>query len=139
MAASDGTLGKGTTLSGSVTNAIGNITSLTLPTLTRDPVEITTMDSEDNWREFIPGLLNSGEVTFELNYDGSAAGNANVLNTALTAVEATWTITFPDGSKYVIDGFITSIGGAAPMDDKITQSVTIKFTGVPAYTDVAPE
>jgi len=132
---SDGTLGKNTTLTGSVSGAIGNVTSITMPTQARDPVEITTMGSTSNFREFIPGLLNAGELTFELNYDGSAGGDANVLNTALTEDAETWTVVFPDTSSFACSGFITSIGGASPMDDKITQSVTIKLTGVPTYLD----
>ena len=132
---SDGTLGISTSLAGATAGTIGNIISITLPNQTRDSVETTTMGSTSNFREFIPGLLNAGEISVELNYDGSASGNADSLQTALETVAEVWTIKFPDDSTFVCSGFITSLGGASPMDDKITQSVTIKLTGKPTFTE----
>jgi len=81
-------------------------------------------------------MLDAGEATFELNYDGSASGTANDLNTFLTNTAATWTITFADTSTWACSGFITALGHAIPFDDKITQSMTLKFTGVPTFLDV---
>jgi len=134
---SDGTHGHGTTLAGAVAGTIGNIISVSGPDQSKDSIDISTMDSTNKWREFIPGMLDAGEVSFDVNYDGSASGNADALNTALTAAADTWTITFPDTSTWACSGFITGLGHAIPFDDKITQSVTIKFSGTPTYTDVA--
>lgn len=136
---SDSEHGHGATLSdGSIT--VGNIISISGPNQTRDSVDVSTMDSTSKMREFLPAMLDAGEVTFELNYDGTAAGTANDLNTAKSATAATWTIVFPGGgttSSWASAGFITALGHAVPFDDKVTQSVTIKFTGLPTYTDQA--
>jgi len=68
---------------------------------------------------------------------------ADSLNTAyqLGAAEI-WTITLPDTSTWACPGFITTLGHAIPFDDKVTQTLTIKFTADPAgiinyptYTD----
>jgi len=134
---SDGTHGHGTTLAGATNGTIGNIISVSGPDQSRDSIDISTMDSTTKWREFIPGMLDAGEITFDVNYDGSDGGNANVLSGAIAEATEAWTITFPDTSTWVASGFITGLGHAIPFDDKITQSVTIKFTGVPVYTDVA--
>lgn len=133
---------------GSVTNissgtAIGNIMSVTGPNQTRDPIEISTMDSTSKWREFIPGMLDAGEITVELNYDGSSGGNANGLSVQLTASAYTWTVNFNDATNTVLtnqsqwrcSGIVTSLGHAIRFDDKISQSLTIKPTGAPTYTD----
>ena len=133
---SDGTHGHGTSLSCGGT-AVGNIISLSGPDQSRDSIDISTMDSTSKWREFIPGMIDAGEVTLDLNYDGSAAGTANLLAAHLTSTAETWLVTFPDTSTWSSSGFMTALGHAIPFDDKITQSVTVKFTGSPTYTDVA--
>jgi len=134
---SDGTHGHGTTLVGGSTGTVANVISITGPNQTRDSIDVSTMDSTSAFREFISGMLDPGEITFDVNYAGAAAGEANSLNTALTAAAETWTITFPDTSSWACSGFVTALGFGDPFDDKITQSVTIKFSGVPTFTDVA--
>ena len=59
--------------------AIGNVISITGPTQTRDAIEISTMDSTSKYREFTPGMLDAGEYTFDVNYDGSDSGDAAFL------------------------------------------------------------
>jgi len=149
---SDGIHGHGTTLrvklltnTTAVSNytTIGNVTTITGPGQARDPIDISTMDSTSKFREFIPGMSDAGEITCELNYDGSAAGTANELlkgtycGMMSTVTDLDWTITLPDTSKYSCNGFVTGLGHAIPFDDKVTQSLTIKLSGVPTYTDVA--
>ncbi len=136
---SDGTHGHGTVLAIGATT-IGNIISITGPGQARDSIDISTMDSTSKFREFIPGMLDAGEATFDVNYDPASGQTANDLNTLLTASAETITITFPPSggtSSWVCSGFITGLGFAVPFDDKITQPITIKFSGVPTYTDAA--
>jgi predicted secreted protein len=144
---SDGYHGHGTVLTcndGTNTTTVGNITTITGPSQTRDPIDISTMDSTSKHREFIPGMLDAGELTFTCNYDGTAAGTANELDTLKTATAMTWTVTFDDAgpttetnSSWASAGFVTALGHAVPFDDKITQDVSVKCTGVPTYVDIA--
>lgn len=138
---SDGEHGHGVELKIGATT-IANIISIGGPDESKDSLDISTMDSATKFREFIPGMLDGSEITMEINYDGSAAGTANDLNTLYrsTATE-TITIDFNDhatpssASSFACVGFITTLGHAIPFDDKITQSLTIKLTGVPTYLD----
>ncbi len=158
---SDGEHGHGTILAASiVTNpssmtAIGNVISITGPGQTRDAIEKSTMDSTSKHREFIPGMLDVGETTFDVNYDGSSGGNAAIMggtNAATGLLKNTntammYTIGFFDGTNgtgitnitnhsfFQCKGMMTGLGHAIPFDDKITQPVTIKFTGVSTFTD----
>lgn len=138
---SSGTLGHATLLSNTSYTTLLNIISITGPNQTRDPIDISTMDSSAKWREFIPGMLDAGELTLELNYDGAAdaafGGRANTFNAMLTAAVSTWTVQFPDASTWACPGFLTALGHAISFNDKITQSASIKFSGAPTYTDVA--
>ncbi len=133
---SQGQHGHGATLSIGGTT-IANIISITGPNQTRDAIDFSTMDSTSKFREFLPGMLDAGEATFELNYDGSAGGTANDLNTIMTNPAAECIITFPDTSDITVSGFATALSFGDPFDDKVTQSLTLKFTGVPVFTDVA--
>ena len=84
---SDGTHGHGAVLTfapttaTASTTAIGNIITIGGPDQARDGIDYSTMDSTNKWREFMGGMIDPGEVTFDVNCDGSAAGNANALNT----------------------------------------------------------
>jgi len=111
------------------------------PNQSRDSVDISTMDSTDKWREFIPGMLDAGEITLDCNYDGSAAGSSDALNTLLTNDTQYYKLWIYDHttktsrSNFLMQGFLTAIGTAIPFDDKITQSVTLKLSAPPVYTD----
>lgn len=147
---SDGTPGYGASLKvdattnfvASTATAIGNIISVGGPNQSRDAVDISTMDSTEKWREFIGGILDAGEVTVDLNYDGAAAGTANDLDAIKTNATQYWRITFNDHttetnkSYFQCDGIVTGLGHAIPFDDKVTQSLTLKLSGKPTFTDI---
>ena len=136
---SDGILGYGATLAGSVSGTIGNIVSMNIGPKTVDSVEKTTTESTSAAKEFIAGLIDGGELTLTVNYSGSASGIADKLNTALDSRAAeTWTATLVDTSYFQGSGFITSLGQQfSSPGDKVSQSLTIKLTGLPIFVDVA--
>ena len=115
--------------------SIGNIITIAGPDETRDPIDISTMDSTAKWREFIPGMIDAGEVTVDLNFDGTTV--AALLHAQLTATAQSIVITAgTGGDTFTANGFITALGHAIPFDDKITQSVTLKFTGGMTHANV---
>src|SRR6185436_920891 len=48
--------------------AVAEVKSIGGPSLSRDAVEATHMESPDDHAEFIPGLANGGEVSLVLNF-----------------------------------------------------------------------
>ena len=118
--------GHGSTLAIGGTS-VGQIVSISGPNQTRDSIEVSNMGSTSKWREFIPGMLDAGECTADVVYDGTTV--ATLLAAQLTQTAQTITITFPDSGTWAASGFITSLGHSIPYDDKITQSVGLKFTG----------
>ncbi|KKM94532.1 hypothetical protein LCGC14_1197430 [marine sediment metagenome] len=129
---SDGFVGHGTTLVGSTTGTVGNVISVTVGGRTRDMIDKSTMDSTSMFREFMAGMADEGEFTAEVNFDDGAISVA--LNTAFQAATSeTWTIDF--GTKtFAITGVISGLSVNDPFDDKITMSITIKATGIGAWT-----
>lgn len=130
-------IGHGTTVTGVTTGLIGEVFGMTGPDQSVDDVEVTSFDSANSAKEFIPGLIDAGGGTLQVNYDSAAAGTADMLQTALNArtIEA-WTFEHSDGSKDVVTGFINALGKATPNGDKVTQNVGFKFTGIVVYTDI---
>lgn len=62
-------IGHGATLSGSVSGTIGYLTNIDWSGVTVDDIDITTFDSEDQWRQFEPGLKDAGELSGDLNFN----------------------------------------------------------------------
>ena len=136
---STGLHGHGATLSIDGT-AVGNIISISGPEISRDALDISTMDSATKHREFKPGMIDSGEVTAELNYDGTTVAAFLLARTKTTATAGNLIITISDDdgttnkSTYTGTCFVTSLGHAIPFDDKVTQSLGLKLTSTLALT-----
>ncbi|MCK9281385.1 MAG: phage tail tube protein [Melioribacteraceae bacterium] len=109
--------------------AIAEINSISGPNLSRDTIDVTSLDSTGGYREFIPGFRDGGEISLDMNFthDGFADLKADF------EMEGVWDyqIVFANTDVTTFDfaGIITAIGIAVPMDDKVTASVTIKISG----------
>jgi hypothetical protein len=125
------THGHGTTLSGATTGAILQILSIGLPDQKVDDLDVTTMASVEKIREFIPGLIDAGTTKLELLYEKV---NYQKVQNVLGAPPEVWTITYPDGSNHSGLGYFNALGGDSKMEDKITQSATMKWSGKVTFT-----
>jgi hypothetical protein len=135
-----GIVGFNVILSGASTGTVAKVLSVEVGGQKCEFVDTSDQDNSDDFRTFIPTMLDAGELTAELNYDGTANATANKLNTTFQGKSIeTWTITFPDTSSYACSGFITNLGikVSDTMTGKVTQPVTIKLTAKPTFTDVA--
>lgn len=138
----DAVLGHGAALkrgdgeSPEVFTAIAEVLSISGPSLSRDVIEATNMDSTSGWREFIGGLKSGGEISFEVNYDPADAtiDASGGLIDDIDATSATnYKLVFPDSgsTEWSFAGWLTGFETNIPHDDKMTASVTITLTGVP--------
>lgn len=142
MATSTATSGFGTLLklgdeaSPEVWTTIAEITGLTGPGEKLDLIECTHMESPSNYKEYIPSLVDGGEVSIDLNF---LPGNSvqQSIRTAMTArtkkhFQITWTNT--GGTKYAFYGYVTSFQPSAKINDKLSASITIKVTSTISLT-----
>lgn len=121
-----GISGYGTTLDGASTGVIGMINRINVAGAQIDLIDVSTANSPGKWKQFIAGMKDAREIQIELVYHKS---NMSVLLAAFGGANEEWTITFPDGSTLVSQGFINGLGTSIPFNDKITQSVTLKLSG----------
>ena len=113
---------------------IGEQMKLKLPSIKVDTVDATHSESPDGFREYIPGLADGETAGFDVNYYGGDASIATLLTYLRTTVTAR--VVLPNGYIWNFTGIMTSFGGEAPEDGKMTASVEFKVTGKP--TLVAP-
>ena len=152
MAESAADIGFGTLLqigdgaSPEVFTTIAEINSIDGPNLARETQEVTHMESPDQYREYIGGLLDGGEVSFEGNYVPRHATHGATAGTGLFSK-------FADGSvgthnfkialpgtptaAWAFKGILTSLEPKHPHDDKMEISGTIKVSGKPVLTIAA--
>lgn len=118
--------------------AIANASDISGPSRSRDAIEVTAHDSPNQYREFVKGLKDGGEVEITLNYDPAAATHQaldddfeeddlrdyQVVVLPGTANEYTWEFS----------ALITDLGDEFPDDDKMERTVTFKISGKPTLT-----
>ena len=108
---------------------IAEVNSISGPNMSRDTIDVTSLDSSGGYREFIAGFRDGGEVTLEMNF---SLATYDLMKDDFEQSD-TWNyrIILPDtgATQFDFAGLVTSLGIAVPMDDKVTSSVTIKVSG----------
>lgn len=110
-------------------SAIAEVNSIDGPTKSRETIDVTSLDSTGGYREFIASFRDAGEVTLEMNFTRDGYVDMNDDFESDSAVD--YKITLPDTGNTELDfsAFVTNLGQAIPLDDKVTMSVTLKITG----------
>jgi hypothetical protein len=125
----DGIKGFGTVVKKNNT-AIGKVRDVSGPEEEVDDIESTHNDISGTTKTYIPGLTEGGEVSFDVVYESSNASTVR----GMIGVEDTFTLEYPDGSSWSWSGYVRVLGNEAPMNDLVTQSVTIKVADEPTFT-----
>lgn len=113
--------------SGTTYTNLANVTSITPPSKSADIIDVTHMESPDQTREFLGGMINPGECSLEIDFDPSSA--TDVLLTGLDPqLKYPCRITFRNGTVWDFTGFLTAYEPEIPVDDKMTATVTFKIT-----------
>jgi predicted secreted protein len=114
-----------------VFTAIANVTNITPPGLSRETIDVTAHDSPDDYMEFLGGLKDGGEASFELNYD--PAEHDVLVADFDDDAPRNYQIVFPDpaATTWQFAGIMTGFEVEAPYDDKLSATVTFKVSGKP--------
>jgi hypothetical protein len=131
-----GTLFEVSTNGGADWDAIAEVFSITPPSETADIIDVTHMQSPNRTREFLEGLVDPGECSFELNFLPGSAGDAKIRSLRGAGV-VKCRITWPNAVVWAFDGIRQGYEPSAPNDDKMTASVTFKVTGSTVSTPAA--
>lgn len=109
--------------------AIAEVNSISGPNMSRDTIDVTSLDSTGGYREFIGGFRDAGEVSLEMNF--TLNGYDQMKDDFESSATMFYQIVLPDTGNTTLqfEGLVTSLGTEVPMDDKVTCSVTIKVSG----------
>lgn len=122
-----------------VLTQLDELLSVTPPNPQIEDVEATHMASTA--REFIAGLTDYGEGEFEFNFIPGNATDVLIRAAIVDKTERDFKIVLPiaGGSttqeitgKCIVKGWVPT----DPIDDRMTASLTIRFTGSPSYATV---
>lgn len=118
------------------TTDIGQVRNISGPGATFDDVDTTCLDSSSNFRTFVPGLADPGEVTFEVVYDSTSESHSRLAHYHKERISVNYTI-YHGSSTNEADTFSAYVKGLSreiPMDNLITAEVTLKVSGIPGFT-----
>ena len=102
--------------------------------------DVTNQSSPGAVREFIAGLIDAGEVTFDVNWlPGNATHDASTgllaaqLARALKSFQLVWP-QFTPNEQCAFDALVTGFEVSSPVDDPLSASITLKVSGLPVWT-----
>lgn len=107
-------------------NKVGDIEA---PDEQVDEVQVTHQESPGRRRQFIAGLIDSGEVTVPMNYIPGSADHLLLMEIRATAEEVLIEFTLgTTGTPETFTGFLKGYARTAPIDDKMTASATFRLS-----------
>lgn len=108
---------------------LAEVNSITGPGMTRDFIDVTSLDSTGGYREFTAGFRDGGTVTLNMNF--TRATYALMKQDFEDDEEQDYEIVLPDVDATSVEflGLVTELPLNIPTDDKITADVTIKVSG----------
>ena len=113
---------------------IANLTSIGEIGVESEEIDATDLDSPDNYKEFIAGSKDAGEVSIA----GNIKDESNVekmLSLAESQSMEKWIVTYPSGAKWEFNAFVKSFkDGEKTTDGLATFTATLRVSGKPVYT-----
>lgn len=102
---------------------LAEIIDVTPPERSREPIETTHTTTAGGHKTFMMSdLIDNGELGVELNFDETE-------DPPIDQPFSACVITFASGTTWSFDGALSNYAPAAPIDDRMTATVTIKVSG----------
>lgn len=136
MAESEGLIGFGTKVrmwddeqSPPGLREVGEVKDVTPPSETMDTVEVSHMQSPDGYKEFILGMTDAGELSFDINWIPGMATDVFLRRVRAAKQRIPVQVEYPNGAMHDFHALLMSLTPAVPVQDVMTQSVNFKVTG----------
>ena len=116
---------------------VGSLTSIGEIGVEITEIDVTTLDSPDGAKEYIPGDIEAGDLAIA-GYIKKADDEATVTKMMALISAGTvedWEVTFPSGAKWEFDAFVKAFHTAeATPDGLVGFSGTLRVSGLPVFT-----
>jgi len=112
---------------------LAGVVSVTPPSPEADDIDVSNMDSEEQFKEFEPGWADGGEVEMSIQFDADQASTVY----GMFRQKAGYRVTFSNGAKWGVSGYIKSYGDEVEREGIVTTSIKIKVSGKPTFAKAA--
>lgn len=112
------------------------LTSISGPSESRNTIDVTSHDSDDQYAEYIAGVAEGGEVTLEGNLITTDSAGQVAFHTDIQGgTKRTGFVVLPmaQGMAFTFSGIASGFSADYPYDDKMSLSGNIKITGKPTF------
>lgn len=113
---------------------IANLTSIGEIGVESEEIDATDLDSPNNYKEFIAGSKDAGEVSIA----GNIKDESNVEKMLALAESQSledWVVTYPSGATWEFTAFVKSFkDGEKTVDGLATFTAGLRISGKPTYT-----
>lgn len=119
-----------------VFTTIAELRDITGPGFSLDTFDVSNQSSPGAWKEFLPGLLDGGDITFDISFVPTNATHnysAGLLKDMTNRTRRNFKIVFPNAgaTTWTIPAYVTGFETGAPVNDALTASVTLRVAGQP--------
>jgi predicted secreted protein len=115
--------------SSEVFTAFAEVNSIDGPTMTREQIDVTSLNSIGGYREYIGGFRDAGEVVLNMNFTRN--NYVSLLADFESPDSVNYQIVLPDTGETTLTfaGVVIDLPLSIPTGDKVTVNTTIKITG----------
>lgn len=131
----DGMIGYGTTISvrratPATAHELDLLQDVELPDEQADEVDVTHMKSPGRRKQFIAGLIDSGELGVPMNYIPGSPTDVMLKEIKASGENVLLDITLPGTTEpETFSGFLRGYARTAPVSDKMTATATFRLSG----------
>lgn len=111
---------------------LSETTTLSLPPVSRDTIDSSHECAPNEWRTFVTGLKNGGEISVEMNF--IKAQYNTLLGEFATQTSKPRRIVYLDGSYFTFNGTLISMEAPIATAGKLLVVAKFKIDGEPALT-----
>lgn len=120
---------------------VGSLTEVGGMELSAETIDVTTLDSDSGYKEFIAGFKDAGEVSVSgfLDISGASNGQKKMYDAFESGEVEDFIIEFPAAlkTKWSFKGIVTGFTTSASLEDPVSFEGTIKVSGKPTLTITA--
>lgn len=112
---------------------IAEVFNVTPGEASADRIDVTNHQSPGRRREYISGLIDSGEASFELNWVPGSDSDVLLRELFASGDVVQHRITFPNNVTVTYDASIIGYSKAVPVDDRMTATITVAVSGAETW------
>lgn len=109
--------------------SLGEVKSVSGPSMSRNTIDVTSLASTGGYSEFITGLRDPGSLTFTINFVRSDYNMMKNDFESDTAVDYEMVLPDAQATSFEMSGLVTDLPLDVPFSDAVTCNVTIKLSG----------